>query len=167
MENDDVRAARRKIRVVAAAMGGSIFVYAGVAFALSRMGARPTMVLDDASLKLAFTGFLIVSVILFILSIALRRVLTGARGASSSDPARRLFRATIIACALAEGAGILGLIYFLLGGAFRDALLFFAIGFIGVVYAFPTRWALEPSGGLDAPADAEMNRDDEKGEPVP
>ena len=167
MENDDVRAARRKIQIVAAAMGGSIFVYAGVAYALSRMDALPTMVLDDASLKLAFTGFLIVSVVLFILSIALRRVLTRPRGASSFDPAQRLFRATIIACALAEGAGILGLIYFLLGGAFRDALLFFAIGFIGVVYAFPTRWALEPSGGLDAPADAEMNRDDEKGEPVP
>ena len=167
MKDDDARAALRKTQVVAATIGGSIFVYGAIAYVLSRTDALPTMVLDDASLKLAFTGFLIVSVVLFILSIALRRVLTRARGVSDAEAARRLFRATIIACALAEGAGLLGLVYFLLGGVFRDALLFFAIGFIGVVYAFPTRWALEPSGGLDAPADAEMNRDDEKGEPVP
>ena len=139
-----------KVRLLAAAFVASTLVLALIAYVLSRSPLRPAQALDGATLRTSFHLFVVVAVLCFLLSVAARRVmLSRARRPASPDrrgaalPFRRYLLVVVLSNAFADAASVLGLVYFLLGGAFHDAALLFAIAFVGHVGAFPRRWIFE------------------------
>ena len=58
-------------------------------------------------------------------------------------------RTMMICMAIAEQGGVLGIVYFLLSGRLPEALVTFAIAFVGSALLFPTRdWLTGESAAI-------------------
>ncbi|MFH0964881.1 MAG: hypothetical protein V2A58_12850 [Planctomycetota bacterium] len=139
-----------KLRVLAAAFVASTLACALIAWFLSKAGVRAEGMPTAAALRTVFPVFVVVAVLCFLVSGALRRVMVSralrraapeAKGAAL--PFGRYLLVVILTNALAEVPSLLGLVYFLLGGTFEDSVLFFAIAAVTHVGAFPRRWLFE------------------------
>ena len=145
IRNTNVNQALGVLRVLLAAMGGGMVVFAGIAMLVVKSGStdsRPAL----APILLPILG-LIAILELPVYATMRRGIVSKARQAwdrepSSNDPAIELLPSyntlTIIGGALAEGFGLFGAVVFLLTGSW-PALAAPAIALVALAAVFPSR----------------------------
>jgi hypothetical protein len=135
LENDPA-ALLRFLRIVYAAMAGSVFVYLIVLEAIaSDLEPQPVATLRTVLIVLAA---ILATVVLFLRFSVLAGLLSPVASAVPEDRAAKVRTYYIICFALAETVGLLGFVVRFVGGSRADAFPFFVGSFILFAACFPS-----------------------------
>ncbi len=135
-----VAAAHRTSRIIVLAFAASVVIYTVIGIALGEGRAE----------RGARAPFLLAGLVLALGSMAVRRAQLGrmrleavARRRGARGLVRHIFITTLVSSALAEAAGVLGLVSGLLGGSQLEVIILGVIGLMMVLSNYPRRSAWE------------------------
>ncbi len=137
----------RTAQLAAGAMAAAPLIYAAIGLGMrlsGMMDATGLAGIEEGMGRLLGVIFVILGALFVGISFVLRMSVSGGQGIMGR------FRLVLICMALAETAGVLGLVHLFLTGSLTIPCALWGVALVGAAFHFPTRSWLEQDRGRDA-----------------